>query len=598
MGCSPPPCNTIVSGKPCGECDDSGGGGGPTTACAPLAFGDQTIAAGSGTRYLHPPGGWNTTADTNNVCQIMQGAGSITRLQIKIRLGAGNGEDVVYTVLLNGAPTGLTLTVPSTSAGTFDVSGSVPYVDADEISVEVSKALSVGSSPQDVQAFLQVECDGSGGGGGGDCDPLLNLFYVAKNGNDATGDGSICAPFLTLQAAYDAIGDAADNAEWNDPTKRFYRVVVAPGVYTAAGTLLPVRPNVWTYLEGAQIDGDLQLLFPNGLITSGIGSPQWGIRGDGRRAVWDGAGAHTINGVTGDIQLVMGTGQSVAFFPQIQLENTGVVGAIQMSGTYSGGQVFLEHSVVGDEIASGGPGTVSVWADGTNNETAGDIQGIGGFTGNINLFHLSDVLIRSAQPNGPTVTGWAWTDVRFLDGGNFDFSNVSGAVVVHMDEPTFREYQGAVDVVGCAGFETLASIEIMGGDPWIQQCESPIFDQWDGVTGNRVMGNIADMLPGYYHVIASGEIFKDNTAGAVIVDFGLFLNGAPIDCTARTEGLTGPAGITTTGTLTIDKIVFLTPGDNVTFEGIAPANVGLAELRDYSFRIIKVGELILHCEGG
>lgn len=26
MGCSPPPCNTIVSGKPCGECDDGGGG--------------------------------------------------------------------------------------------------------------------------------------------------------------------------------------------------------------------------------------------------------------------------------------------------------------------------------------------------------------------------------------------------------------------------------------------------------------------------------------------------------------------------------------------------------------------------------------------
>jgi len=33
---------------------------------------------------------------------------------------------------------------------------------------------------------------------------LANTFFVAKNGNDSTGDGSVSKPFLTVQAGINA----------------------------------------------------------------------------------------------------------------------------------------------------------------------------------------------------------------------------------------------------------------------------------------------------------------------------------------------------------------------------------------------------------
>lgn len=234
--------------------------------------------AASGIKWLLPAGDFTGgAADANEIGYRMQGPGTVNRMQVRIRQGAGNGNPYNLTVFKNGIATGITMSRLSTDAGDFEVVASEPFVDGDRLSLQVQADSSLGSTPQDVQAFLRYQ--GSGGVVG--IDPLENLFYVAKNGDDATGTGSIAEPFLTVQAAYDAIGHAADNAEWNDATKRFYRVIVAPGVYTG-GVLLPVRPNVWTYLYGASIDGDVGLVFPTGLITSGIGSPQWGFRGDGR----------------------------------------------------------------------------------------------------------------------------------------------------------------------------------------------------------------------------------------------------------------------------------------------------------------------------
>lgn len=293
----------------------------------------------------------------------------------------------------------------------------------------------------------------------------------------------------------------------------------------------------------------------------------------------------------------MGDGQAVAFFPQLQLVETGVLGAIETVGTYSGAQVFIEHSVVGAEINNAGPGTLSVWADGTNNETAGDIQGIGGFLGNVNMFHLSDVLVRNATPFAPSVTGWSWTDVRFENGGSFHFGDCD--VEVHMDEQSFDEYQEAVDIVGCQGFVSLDSIVIQGGDPWVQQCDDASFEVWDGVEAfPTILGNIQNMVPGWYHVTAGAMIEKDNSAGAVIVDFGIWLDGFLVDCTKRTEKLGGAAAMAMAGSLTIDKIMFLTDGQVLTFEGTAPLNVGRLIATHYNFQIVKVGREILKCEGG
>lgn len=65
--------------------------------------------------------------------------------------------------------------------------------------------------------------------------PLENVRYVAVNGSDTIGDGSIGKPYLTVVAAMASILDAS-------PTKR-YSIRVAPGRYSE--TALAIKANVF-----------------------------------------------------------------------------------------------------------------------------------------------------------------------------------------------------------------------------------------------------------------------------------------------------------------------------------------------------------------
>jgi hypothetical protein len=62
------------------------------------------------------------------------------------------------------------------------------------------------------------------------------VVYVAKNGNDSTGNGGEHAPYLTLQAAMASITDSS-------PSKR-YVIRVKAGNYTESG-ILNLKPNVY-----------------------------------------------------------------------------------------------------------------------------------------------------------------------------------------------------------------------------------------------------------------------------------------------------------------------------------------------------------------
>lgn len=61
--------------------------------------------------------------------------------------------------------------------------------------------------------------------------------FVAKTGNDATGDGSISNPFLTIQAAITSVTD--------ESASKPYTIMVLPGTYTSAFLLEP-----WIYVVG------------------------------------------------------------------------------------------------------------------------------------------------------------------------------------------------------------------------------------------------------------------------------------------------------------------------------------------------------------
>ncbi len=73
----------------------------------------------------------------------------------------------------------------------------------------------------------------------------MQVVYVRKDGNDATGDGSAVYPYLTILKAMQSITD-------NTATKR-YRIDVGPGSYVESS--LPLKPYVWVEGNGSPIAG-------------------------------------------------------------------------------------------------------------------------------------------------------------------------------------------------------------------------------------------------------------------------------------------------------------------------------------------------------
>lgn len=109
---------------------------------------------------------------------------------------------------------------------------------------------------------------------------LTQTKFVSKGGNDATGDGSISKPFLTIQAAITSITDATSAKQ--------YTIQVAPGTYTTGFTMIP-----YVFIKGMEI---------NSVILSPV------------QANWIGAafaGASTL--ITGIENCTIGTALAVNF---------------------------------------------------------------------------------------------------------------------------------------------------------------------------------------------------------------------------------------------------------------------------------------------
>jgi len=123
-----------------------------------MIFGADSINATTATRYLP----WFLTeggAPTNETITVGYALydGTLRNLSVKFQVGAGNGNQVVFTVRVNGVDTGITVSLASTS--TVVVSDLVNTVDVsagDVLSISVMKASSIGTSPSGVRAALQL----------------------------------------------------------------------------------------------------------------------------------------------------------------------------------------------------------------------------------------------------------------------------------------------------------------------------------------------------------------------------------------------------------------------------------------------------------
>jgi hypothetical protein len=115
-------------------------------------------------------------------------------------------------------------TIDPRVTATFALKGSIyrfdPGVGAPIVLVKQSDGLGTDWSPIASGASVNV--------------PIDQMIFVAKNGNDATANGTLTAPFLTVEAAMVFITDAS--------TTKKYVIYVFPGVYTIAA--LTFKPDI------------------------------------------------------------------------------------------------------------------------------------------------------------------------------------------------------------------------------------------------------------------------------------------------------------------------------------------------------------------
>ena len=120
-----------------------------------FAFGASGVATTTTTRYLWP---WHedSTAPTSAIQFRVPRACTLRNFRVRHNTGAGNGNNVVYTVRKNGVATSLVATLASTANDGSDLTNSVAFAAGDLIDIEVTKATSIGTTPSDITATLEA----------------------------------------------------------------------------------------------------------------------------------------------------------------------------------------------------------------------------------------------------------------------------------------------------------------------------------------------------------------------------------------------------------------------------------------------------------
>ncbi|OHD22618.1 MAG: hypothetical protein A2Y38_12250 [Spirochaetes bacterium GWB1_59_5] len=122
---------------------------------AALHWGNGSVAATATTRFLSP--GWEGGLAPSSVVQwAVPFAGTLKNLRLVHNGPAGNGNLIVYTVRVNGAPSALTVSLASTGATAADTTHTVVVAAGDLLDIQVTKALATGATPADVMASVEL----------------------------------------------------------------------------------------------------------------------------------------------------------------------------------------------------------------------------------------------------------------------------------------------------------------------------------------------------------------------------------------------------------------------------------------------------------
>lgn len=127
-------------------------------SAAVLAWGNASVGGTTADRFMDPWGAQNQIAGTDGLTQPRHVAvrdGVLRNLFVRHGNPDGNGSNITYTVRVNGAPTPLSVTLPSTQDQESNLAIEVPVVRGVNIGLIVTKVSGIGNSPDGVT----VQCE-------------------------------------------------------------------------------------------------------------------------------------------------------------------------------------------------------------------------------------------------------------------------------------------------------------------------------------------------------------------------------------------------------------------------------------------------------
>jgi len=125
------------------------------TIISTMMWGNDGVSSTTATRFL-APGYLSSTAHTTAIQFRCPCAGTLKNFYVHHNSGAGNGNAIVYTIMINNIASTLTISMASTAADGSDLVHTVAVAQGDLIDIRVTKELSVGTSPTNVLATLAL----------------------------------------------------------------------------------------------------------------------------------------------------------------------------------------------------------------------------------------------------------------------------------------------------------------------------------------------------------------------------------------------------------------------------------------------------------
>lgn len=131
--------------------------GASSGAASLLFYGTNDIGSSAGTRFLTPGFANSGIAPVSAVDLVAPRAGTLKNLFARSSSVSGNGNPVVYAVMVNGVVTAMTVSLPTGAMGTAsDLLNTVAVAQGDRVSIRAVKALNIALGIIDVTITLEL----------------------------------------------------------------------------------------------------------------------------------------------------------------------------------------------------------------------------------------------------------------------------------------------------------------------------------------------------------------------------------------------------------------------------------------------------------